>query len=121
MQVHDGYVQVTMTLNVKVDPGNSLRIWKWTAGVTDYDNGTFTYDDKPGFKDTYSANPDSADYDPANYNRCLALLHEQGIATDIPLAPLASRRLRDRWGMWSVKLRRQILAASSGTWQEWAS
>lgn len=39
---------------------------------------------------------DSTDYDPANYNRCLLLLHEHGIATSVPLAPLASRRLRDR-------------------------
>ena len=85
-----------MALNVKVDPSNSQRIWKWTNGVSNADNGAFTYDGKPGFRDTYSADPSHADYDPANYNRCLQLLHEHGVATNFPLAPLASRRLRER-------------------------
>jgi hypothetical protein len=105
-------VKVTMTLNIFVDPGNPMRICKWTAGAagTKDDNHLFTYDGKPGFKDNYSCYPDSSDYDPANYNRCLTLLHEQGVALDVPLAPIPhSRMLRDRWPLLSLKLKRQIL------------
>jgi hypothetical protein len=74
----------------------------------------FGYDGKPGFKDVYSCDPDSADYDPANYNRCLTILHEQGIALDVPLVPVHSRRLRDRWQQLSPRLKRQILRGVTG-------
>jgi hypothetical protein len=101
--------QVTMVLNIFVDSANKRRIHKWTAGITSADNGSFTYDNKPGFQDNYSCDPDSADYDPANYNRCLTWLHEQGISLDVPLAPLHSRRLRDRWPLLSPGLKLQIV------------
>ena len=101
--------KVTMVLNIFVDPANKQRIHKWTAGTTSADNGSFTYDGKPGFQDNYSCDPDSADYDPSNYNRCLAFLHDKGIALDVSLAPVHSRRLRDRWPLLSSGLRLQIV------------
>jgi hypothetical protein len=101
--------QVTMVLNIFVDPANPRRIHKWTAGTTSADNGSFAYDGKPGFQDNYSCDPDSAEYDPSNYNRCLTFLHEHGIALDVPLAPVHSRRLRDRWPLLSQGLKLQIL------------
>ena len=106
------HVQVTMAVNVFVDSGNPRRILKWTAfaGSSTTDQAhLFDYDGKPGFKDVYSCDPDSADYDPANYNRCLKLLHDNGKALDIPLAEVRSRALRDRWPMLSLKTRRTIL------------
>lgn len=71
--------------------------------------GSFTYDGKPGFQDNYSCDPDSADYDPSNYNRCLTFLHEHGIAFELSPAPVDSRRLRDRWPLLSPGLKLQIL------------
>jgi hypothetical protein len=106
------HVQVTMATNIFVDPRNRKRICKWTASAasTKDDAHLFTYDGKPGFKDTYSCDPDSADYDPANFNRCLTLLHERGISLDVPLAPIPhSRMLRERWPLLSLKLKREIV------------
>jgi hypothetical protein len=101
--------QVTMVLNIFVDSANPRRIHKWTAGTTSADNGRFTYDGKPGFQDNYSCDPDSADYDPSNYNRCLTYLHEHNVALDVQLASVCSRRLRDRWPLLSAGLKLQIL------------
>lgn len=103
--------QVTMALNIFVDTANSKRICKWTAKAGPRGDGgrLFTYDGKPGFKDVYSCDPDSADYDPSNYNRCLTYLHDQGKALDVPLAPVHSRRLRDRWPLLSPGLRLQVV------------
>jgi hypothetical protein len=105
------YAQATMTLNIFVDPNNPRRIGKRTAyaGSTRDDAHLFTYDGKPGFQDNYSCDPDSADYDPANYNRCLTYLHERGISLDVPLAPINPRMLRDRWPLLSLKRKREIL------------
>ena len=105
------YVQVTMAVNIFVDPDNPRRIFKRSAhaGSDRDDAHLFTYDGKPGFQDTYSADPDSADYDPSGYNRCLTFLHERSIALDVPLAPVHSRRLRDRWPLLSAPSRKQIL------------
>jgi hypothetical protein len=112
------YARATMTVNIFVDPDNPRRISKRTAYAgsakpTD-DAHRFTYDGKPGFQDNYSCDPDSADYDPANYNRCLTFLHDDGIALDVPLAAIRSRRLRDRWPLLSPKLRLQILRGLLG-------
>ena len=108
------YAQATMAVNIFVDPANPRRIAKRTAyaGTSSHlgdDAHLFAYDGKPGFQDNYSCDPDSADYDPANYNRCLTFLHEHGIALDLPLAPVHSRRLRDRWPLLSPGLKLQIL------------
>ena len=107
------YARATMTVNIFVDPANPKRLSKRTAfagsSKPDDDAHLFTYDGKPGFQDNYSCDPDSADYDPANYNRCLTFLHERGIALEVPLAPLQSRRVRDRWPLLSAKLRLQIM------------
>jgi hypothetical protein len=96
------YWPVTVTENIYLDTANHRRIFKVT------NDHAFGYDGKPGFKDVYSCDPDSADYDPSNYNRCLTVLHEHGIALDMPLAPVHSRRLRDRWPLLSPSLRLQI-------------
>jgi len=107
------YARATMAVNIFVDPEDPRRICKRTAfaGSTrdDDDGHRFTYDDRPGFQDNYSVNPDSADYDPAKYNRCLAYLHDNGVSLDVPLAEVRSRALRDRWPMLSLKTRRTIL------------
>ena len=112
------FAQATMTVNIFVDPDNPRRISKRTAyagSVRPGDDGhLFTYDGKPGFQDNYSCDPDSADYDPANYNRCLTYLHEHGIALDVPLADVRSRRLRDRWDLISPRLRLQVLRRIAG-------
>lgn len=113
-------VQVTMALNIFVDPDNPSRICKWTAYAgTDSHSGDeahlFTYDGKPGFQDVYSCDPDSADYNPSRFNRCLTLLHDEGIALDVPLAPVHSRRLRDRWPLLSPGLKLQIVRKLVGT------
>jgi hypothetical protein len=109
-------VQVTMALNIFVDPANPRRIHKWTANAgSDHDDAhLFSYDGKPGFQDVYSCDPDSADYNPDRYNRCLQFLHDQGKALDVPLAPVHSRRLRDRWPLLSPRLRLQVLRALAG-------
>jgi len=108
------YARATMAVNIFVDPDNPRRISKRTAYAgtsshSDDDAHLFTYDDKPGFQDNYSCDPDSADYDPSNYNRCLTYLHERGIALSVPLAPVHSRRLRDRWPLLSKTLKLQIV------------
>jgi hypothetical protein len=105
------YAQAKMTVNIFVDPANPQRIAKRTAyaGSGTDDAHLFTYDGKPGIQDNYSCDPGSADYDPANYNRHLTFLHEHGIALDVPLAPVHSRRLRDRWQLLSTTHRKQIL------------
>ena len=107
------YARATMTVNIFVDPDNPRRISKRTAYAGSAKPGDdahlLTYDGKPGFQDNYSCDPDSADYDPANYNRCLTYLHEKGIALDRPLAEIHSRRLRDRWPLLSKNLQQQIL------------
>jgi hypothetical protein len=108
------HVQVKMAVNIWVDTIDPRRIHKETAfaGITAGDDQAylFDYNGKPGFKDLYSCNPDSADYDPARYNRCLKLLHDQGKALDVPMAEVPpSRMLRDRWPLLSLKLKRQIL------------
>lgn len=108
------YVRATMAVNIFVDPDNPRRISKrtafaGTASHPDDDAHLFTYDGKPGFQDNYSCDPDSADYDPSNYNRCLTYLHEHGVALDVQLAPVSSRRLRDRWPLLSQGLKLQML------------
>jgi hypothetical protein len=107
------YVQITVTENIFLDPGNPNRIFKWT------NDPVFSYDGKPGSKDVYSRDPDSCDFNPERYNRHLTVLHEHGKALDVPLAPPASRKLRDRWALMSLRLRRQIIRSQSGTWREW--
>jgi hypothetical protein len=92
------HLEVSLDLNVFLDPGNSRRILIWTR------NGAKTpfrdeHGAKPGFKLTVSADTLSADYDPANYNRFLRALHEAGVGLDVHPVPVHSRRLADRWGL----------------------
>jgi hypothetical protein len=107
------YVPASMTVNIFVDPGNPDRICKRTAfagSVRDDDDAwKFDYDGKPGFQDNYSRDPDSADYSPLNYNRCLKYLHDNGKALDLTFAPVHSRMLRDRWPLLSAKRRQDII------------
>jgi hypothetical protein len=109
--VGDGkkHVAVTVTVQIYVDTLNPKRIFKVTS------DPVFGYDGKPGFKDVYSADPASADYDPSNYNRCLTVLHNDGKALDTKLAPVHSRRLRDRWALLAPATRLQLLRKLAGS------
>jgi hypothetical protein len=105
-------VPAEMRLNIWLDSSSgNRRIIKSTAGIEHGDNSAFDYDGKIGFWDTYSSDPDSPDYNPAGYNRCLTYLHSKGAALDVPLVPLRSRSLKDRWALLSDKRKRDIINA----------
>lgn len=97
---------LTMSFTVRLDPDNPSRVLMWSAcpELTD-EHGA-----KPGMKQTFSADPDSADFDVAYYNRMLRFLHAGGIALDVSeINPVPSRKLRDRWPQMSLKARRDFL------------
>jgi hypothetical protein len=101
-----------MRLNIWLDSSSgNRRIIKSTNGTVYGDNGAFDYDGKPGFWDTYSTDADSPDYNPAGFNRCLKFLHDRGKHLDVPLAPLHSRSMKDRWPLLSDKRKRDIIRA----------
>ncbi len=102
------YAEMRLTIWLDSSSGNK-RIIKSTAGTEYGDNGAFDYDGKVGFWDTYSIDPDSPDFNPAGYNRCLKYLHDQGLHLDVPLAALRSRSLKDRWSLLSPKRRRDVI------------
>ena len=97
---------LTMTFTVRLDPNNSRRVLMWSSSpeLTD-EHGA-----KPGMKQTFSADPDSADFDVAYYNRMLRFLHSGGVALDVSeIQPVPSRKLRDRWAQMSLKAKRDFL------------
>ena len=67
---------------------------------------------KPGFKCAVSANPNSADFDPLNYNRFGRYLRERDKPAPAADVPVRSRRILVRYDMLSARLRRQI-------WMRW--
>lgn len=102
---------VEIKVNIFQDPRNPKRIMFWSADGT---KSPFhdEHGGKPGFKWTISADPDSADYDPANYNRFARFLRDKEKPAPDHDVPIHSRRLADRWDLVSPKLRRQI-------WMRW--
>jgi len=56
---------------------------------------TDEHGDKPGLRAVFSANPRSADYNPANFNRCARALAAAGKAAPAEV-PVLSRKLADR-------------------------
>jgi hypothetical protein len=98
-----------VSVNIFQDTGNPQRIFIWSA-----DGAKSPFRDehgqKPGFKWTVSADPDSADYDPANFNRFGRYLRDKGKPAPEHDVPVRSRRLADRWSLLSPRLQRQ-------TWQ----
>lgn len=105
------YEPVTVKLNIFQDSRNPLRILVWTADGT---KSPFRdeHGEKPGFKWAVSADPDSADYDPANYNRFARFLRSEGKPAPEHDVPIHSRRIVNRWSLLSPKLRRQM-------WTRW--
>ncbi len=62
---------------------------------------------KPGIWFSASSNPDSADYNPNNFNRLAGYLRDQGLPAPDPV-PEHSRRLDRRWPLLSPRLQARI-------------
>jgi hypothetical protein len=62
---------------------------------------------KPGIWSTTSSNPDSADYNPNDFNRFADHLRRQGQPAP-GLVPEHSRRLDRRWGLLSARMRARM-------------
>lgn len=100
-------------VHVATDPQHTFSIW-WDPDQPDRirvatvdpqfvdENG-----ERPGLQIVFSANPKSADFNPANFNRCARALQESAKVTGLPapsLVPLQPRHLR---------YRSEIIAAAS--------
>ena len=70
---------------------------------------------KPGIRIVFSANPASADYNPANFNRVARALREAGAPAPND-APIASRKLKDRPA--ASKPRQAAQAVLGEDWRE---
>jgi hypothetical protein len=68
---------------------DSIHLTSSDPGFTDEDGG------KPGFRVVFSSNPRSADYSPANFNRCSRALAASGKSAPAEV-PVLSRKLADR-------------------------
>ena len=62
---------------------------------------------RPGIWFSASSNPDSADYNPNNFNRLAGYLRDQGLPAPDPV-PEYSRRMDRRWPLLSLRLRTRI-------------
>lgn len=80
-----------------------INVW-WQASdpdrihyVTNDATFTDTNGEHPGIRVVFSSNPRSADYSPANFNRCARALRTEGKSAPAEDVPERSRRLRDRF------------------------
>lgn len=78
-------------LNVWWNPSDPDRIHLATSQPDIVDD----HGEKPGLRIVFSSNPNSADFNPGNFNRIARWLAANGKAAP-PLTEAASRRLRDR-------------------------
>lgn len=91
MTIPEGDYLVLDGLRVWWHPDQPDRIHLGThrSDITD-ENG-----EKPGLRIVFSSNPDSADYNPGNFNRIARWLKDNGKSAPEPVEK-KSRRLRDR-------------------------
>lgn len=82
---------------------NGVNVW-WQPSdpdrvhyATNDPTFTDTAGERPGIRVVFSSNPMSADYSPANFNRCARALRAAGKSAPPHDVPERSRRLRDRF------------------------
>jgi hypothetical protein len=87
--VHVGTDPHPFTLWFDQKAGDSIHLTSGDPRFTDENH------ERPGLRVVFSSNPNSADYNPGNFNRCARVLKSAGKAAPEEV-PLESRRLADR-------------------------
>lgn len=96
----DTYLTITEPLNLRWDGADRIIV---TTHAADRSRFSDANGNRRGLQIVWSANPMSADYHPANYNRAARALRAAGVPAPDEV-PERSRRLRDRVdSSWSLR------------------